>query len=163
MKRFCQSIPWMKAVKIAMGAVLAILLAEVLGLTNTASAGIITLLTVQNTRRKTFSGILRRLAVFALMTLISAPIYALCGTKPWTFGIVLLLLLLLCYGLRLEDSIPINAVMATYYMAAGGVSWFMLQNELLFLIIGSGIGLPVNWFMLDNFHKIRQKHAELDE
>lgn len=163
MRKFWQSINWMKAVKIAVGAVFAILLAEILGLENAASAGIITLLTVQNTRRETIAGSGRRLIAFGLMTLLSAPIYAFCGTMPWTFGIVLLLLLLLCFGLHLEDSVPINAVMATHYMAAGGVSLVMLKNELLLLIIGSGIGLLVNWVMPDNMHKIQEKQTQLDE
>ena len=77
-------------------------------------------------------------------------VYTLCGTAPWAFGLVLLLLLLLCYGLHLEDSIPINAVMATHYMMAGGVSLPMIGNEALLLVIGSGIGIGLNWFMPDS-------------
>lgn len=163
MHDFWKSINWMKAVKIAVGAVLAILIAEVIGLHNAASAGIITLLTVQNTRRETITGSMRRLIAFGIMTLLSAPIYAIFGTRPWTFGLVLLLLLLICFGLHMEDSTPINAVMATHYMAAGGVTPSMLGNELMLLILGSGIGLLVNWIMPDNLHKIREKQVQLDD
>ena len=87
---------WLKALKIAAGAVAAILLAEALGLQNAASAGIITLLTVQNTRRETVMSSVRRFSGFAMMTLLCLPIYHFCGTAPWAFGIVLLLLLLIC-------------------------------------------------------------------
>ena len=65
MKRInLKQVNWMKALKIAGGGVAAILLAEALGLQNAASAGIITLLTVQNTRRETVMSSVRRFAGF---------------------------------------------------------------------------------------------------
>ena len=161
--KFWNKLQWIKAMKIACGAVAAILLAEALGLQSAASAGIITLLTVQNTRRETLTGSFRRVIAFGIMTLLCGAVYTLCSTAPWAFGLVLLLLLLLCYGLHLEDSIPINAVMATHYMMAGGVSLPMIGNEALLLVIGSGIGIGLNWFMPDNLHKIKAQQHLLDE
>lgn len=158
-----KQVNWMKALKIAGGGVAAILLAEALGLQNAASAGIITLLTVQNTRRETVMSSVRRFAGFGIMTLLSLPIYHFCGTAPWSFGIVLLLLLLLCYAFRMDDATPINAVMATHYMFAGGVSIGMVGNEILLLVIGSGIGVCLNWFMPRNLKKIHEMQRQLDE
>ena len=129
---------------------------------NAASAGIITLLTVQNTRRETVMSSVRRVLAFCIMTLLSMPLYHFCGTEPWTFGLVLLLLLLICYGLHMEDSTPINAVMATHYMLAGGVTSGMVGNELLLLLIGSGIGVCLNWFMPRNRNRIQRMQQELD-
>ena len=164
MKRInLKQVNWMKALKIAGGGVAAILLAEALGLQNAASAGIITLLTVQNTRRETVMSSVRRFAGFGIMTLLSLPIYHFCGTAPWSFGIVLLLLLLLCYAFRMNDATPINAVMATHYMFAGGVSIGMGGNEILLLVIGSGIGVCLNWFMPRNLKKIHEMQRQLDE
>ena len=164
MKRInLKQVNWMKALKIAGGGVAAILLAEALGLQNAASAGIITLLTVQNTRRETVMSSVRRFAGFGIMTLLSLPIYHFCGTAPWSFGIVLLLLLLLCYAFRMNDATPINAVMATHYMFAGGVSIGMVGNEILLLVIGSGIGVCLNWFMPRNLKKIHEMQRQLDE
>ena len=157
-----KQVNWMKALKIAGGGVAAILLAEALGLQNAASAGIITLLTVQNTRRETVMSSVRRFAGFGIMTLLSLPIYHFCGTAPWSFGIVLLLLLLLCYAFRMDDATPINAVMATHYMFAGGVSIGMVGNEILLLVIGSGIGVCLNWFMPRNLKKIHEMQRQLD-
>ena len=140
-----------------------ILLAEAFGLQNAASAGIITLLTVQNTRRETVMSSVRRFSGFAMMTLLCLPIYHFCGTAPWAFGIVLLLLLLICYSFRMDDATPINAVMATHYMLAGGVTLHMVGNEVLLLVIGSGIGVCLNWFMPRNLGKIHIMQRELDE
>ena len=125
MKRInLKQVNWMKALKIAGGGVAAILLAEALGLQKVRSIvpALSQLLTVQNTRRETVMSSVRRFAGFGIMTLLSLPIYHFCGTAPWSFGIVLLLLLLLCYAFRMDDATPINAVMATHYMFAGGVS-----------------------------------------
>ena len=133
---------WLKALKIAAGAVAAILLAEAFGLQNAASAGIITLLTVQNTRRETVMSSVRRFSGFAMMTLLCLPI---------------------CYSFRMDDATPINAVMATHYMLAGGVTLHMVGNEVLLLVIGSGIGVCLNWFMPRNLGKIHIMQRELDE
>lgn len=163
MREFWETIHWMKALKIAVGAVVAILLAEMFGLQNAASAGIITLLTVQNTRLETVKGSVRRFATFGVMTILSLPVYHIFGTQPWAFGIVLLLLLLCCYLLHFEDAVPINAVMATHYMLAGGVSWQTTGNAVLLLFIGSGIGVCLNWFMPCNQKKIEWLQYQLDE
>lgn len=157
-----KKINWLKALKIAVGAVAAILLAEALGLQNAASAGIITLLTVQNTRRETVRSSVRRVTGFAVMTLLCAAVYHFCGTAPWAFGIVLLALLLICYGFHMDDAAPVNAVMATHYMLAGGVTLALFGNEVLLLVIGSGIGMCLNWFMPQNLKKIHQMQQELD-
>lgn len=162
MKNFWQAVNGTKAVKIAVGAVIAILIAEAIGLQNPASAGIITLLTVQNTRLETVMSSVRRFAAFGIMTGCSLPIYHFCGTQPWAFGIVLLILLLSCYVLHLEDAASINAVMATHYMLAGGVTLLSLGNAVLLLIIGSGIGVGLNWFMPSNLKKIRTLQQQLD-
>ena len=63
----------------------------------------------------------------------------------------------------MDDATPINAVMATHYMFAGGVSIGMVGNEILLLVIGSGIGVCLNWFMPRNLKKIHEMQRQLDE
>ena len=137
-------------------------LSSLLHLEYTASAGVIAFLTIQDTRRETSSSALRRGQAFCIMTLLCIPIFKLLGTTPWTFGIFFAIFLLICFTLHMEDSIAVNTVLATHYMAAGGVSFSMLKNEVGLLLIGVGLGILLNCFMPDNLQKIRAKQAELD-
>ena len=156
-------INWLKIGKIAVGAAAAMALAGAAGLQNAMSAGLIVFLTIQDTKKETVASCLRRLIAFVMMTALCTPIFYYLGTNPLTFGGFFLVFLLLCYGMDLLDSIAVNAVMATHYMAAGGVSLSLLKNEILLLLIGGGIGVFLNWFMPNNQEKIRRHQQELDQ
>ena len=62
----------------------------------------------------------------------------------------------------MEDSIAVNTVLATHYMAAGGVSLPMLKNECGLLLVGVGLGILLNSFMPNNLRRIQAKQSELD-
>lgn len=159
---FFQRIPWLKIGKMTVGAVFAMWFAGLLHLEYAASAGVIAFLTIQDTRRETSSSALRRGLAFCMMTILCLPIFALFGNAPWAFGIFFAIFLLICFALHMQDSIAVNTVLATHYMASGGVSLAMLKNEAGLLCVGVGLGILLNCFMPDNLRKIRAKQAELD-
>ena len=159
---FLKKIPWLKILKMTVGAVLAMELAGLLHLEYAASAGVIAFLTIQDTRQETSSSALRRGIAFCIMTLLCLPIFSLLGNRPWAFGIFFPLFLLICFTCRMEDSIAVNTVLATHYMAAGGVSLPMLKNECGLLLVGVGLGILLNSFMPNNLRRIQAKQSELD-
>ncbi len=163
LKTFLQSIPWLKIGKMTVGSVLAMWLAGMLHLDYAASAGVIAFLTIQDTRQETSSSALRRGLAFCIMTLLCLPIFHLFQNTALTFGIFFCIFLLICFALHMEDSIAVNTVLATHYMAANGVSFVMLKNEIGLLLIGVGLGILLNCFMPDNLLKIQRKQAELDD
>ena len=67
---FLKKIPWLKILKMTVGAVLAMELAGLLHLEYAASAGVIAFLTIQDTRQETSSSALRRGIAFCIMTLL---------------------------------------------------------------------------------------------
>lgn len=159
---FLKKIPWLKILKMTVGAVMAMELAGLLHLEYAASAGVIAFLTIQDTRQETSSSALRRGIAFCIMTLLCLPIFSLLGNQPWAFGIFFPLFLLICFTCRMEDSIAVNTVLATHYMAAGGVSLPMLKNECGLLLVGVGLGILLNSFMPNNLRRIQAKQSELD-
>ena len=62
---------WIQVFKIGIGSALAILIAEWMGLSYATSAGIVTLLTLQNTRKDTFHLALRRMTSFVVTMLLA--------------------------------------------------------------------------------------------
>lgn len=69
----------LKILKISAGSVAAILLADVLGLNYSVSAGIITLLTVQDTTKETITVSVKRIMAFVLAAVLAYAVMCRCG------------------------------------------------------------------------------------
>ena len=152
-----------KILKISAGAVAAAAVAYALGLEYAVSAGIICLLTIQDTRKETLKITLKRLAAFCGVTALCALIFGLFGFGLLQLGAVLMLFLILCGALDMNEAVAMNSVIATHYFASGDVSPAMIGNELMLLAAGAGIGVLLNIFMPSNTRKIRRIQHETDE
>ena len=138
-----------KLIKYVTGSVAAVLLAAALQLQFAYAAGIITLLTIQDTKKETVRVTVKRMIIFFIMTILSAMIFPLAGYHVWAFGIVLIPYLLCCMALDMKEAIAPIAVLCTHYISAQSCSATMIINEFLVLIIGAGIGTLWNLFMPD--------------
>ncbi|WP_180272618.1 aromatic acid exporter family protein [Konateibacter massiliensis] len=152
----------MKILKIAFGSAVAIILADLIGLNYSTAAGIITLLTIQDTTKETIFISLKRLLAFCFATLFSFAIFNLIGYHAVSFGIFLLAFVWICYALRLQDAIAMNAVLATHYLLEGSIPLSLITNEFMLLLIGAGVGTVLNLFMPDKVKHIRNTQAILE-
>lgn len=153
----------MKIIKISAGAVAAAAVGYALGLEYAVSAGIICLLTIQDTRKETLAITLKRLIAFCGVTALCAVIFGLFGFGLLPLGVVLLLFLIICGALDMNEAVAMNSVIATHYFASADISLTMMRNELLLLVTGAGIGVLLNIFMPSNTRKIRRIQTETDE
>lgn len=156
-------IDYIKWLKLCLAVPLAMVTAEAIGLAFAPSAGIITLLTVFNTRQETLAAALKRVAAFGIMTVLCKLIFGIAGCNIPAYAVFLCLFLYSCYRLKLEEGIAMNAVLATHYLSAGAVSLAMIGNEGLLFSIGAGLGILVNLIMPQNLRIIREKQKEADE
>ena len=153
----------LKLLKIAIGSAAAIFLADRLGLNYSTSAGIITLLTIQDTRRGTIMIAAKRIGAFLLATVLAYGLFQLFGYHVFSFGIFLLLFIAGCMSLRLQDAVSINAVLATHYLMEKNMSFSLIGNEALILLIGAGIGTLLNLYMPGKSREIRAMQYQLEE
>ncbi len=151
-----------QVLKAAVGSGLAIIIALALGLMNAPSAGIVTLLTIQNTRRETIQLVLKRLAGFVLATLLLWFSYSVAGFDAPGFGLFVLLFVGLANLLQLTDAISMNAVLATHYLVWGEVTPALVLNEAGLLFVGMSIGILLNLAMPHTLPYIREEQAKLD-
>ena len=121
-------INYMKWGKLIVGTVSACLIAKMLGLEFFTAAGIITLLSIQDTRKETFVIALKRLIIFAIMTLLSMVIFPLTGYNVMGLGMVLVPYLFFCLALKMPEAIAPIAVLCTHYMSVGNCSLQMILN-----------------------------------
>lgn len=152
-----------KIIKISLGAVTAAALGYALELQYAVSAGIICLLTIQDTRKETLKITVKRLIAFCGVTALCTVIFGFFGFGFLQLGAVLGLFLIFCGALDMSEAIAMNSVIATHYFASGDVSPAMIGNELALLAAGAGIGVMLNIFMPSNTRKIRLIQQETDE
>ena len=108
-----------KLIKYVTGSVAAVLLAVLLRLDFAYAAGIITLLTIQDTKKETVRIAAKRLVIFVIMTILSAAIFPLAGYHVWAFGILLIPYLTFCIVLDMKEARAPVAVLCTHYISAG--------------------------------------------
>lgn len=153
----------MKIIKIAFGSALAIILANLLHLHYSTAAGVITLLTIQDTMMDTINISKKRLFAFIITTLLSFAIFNTLGFQAISFGIYLLFFVWICYKFELQEGIAMNSVLATHYLLEQNTSLTLIGNEFLLLIIGAGLGTILNLFMPSNVKHIRNTQAVLED
>ncbi len=154
---------WIKVIKIAVGSTVAILLAYALGLSYALAAGIITLLTIQDTKKETVVVLLKRAGAFVFMVILVMFIFRIFSYTPVSYGIFLLFFVGSCYFLKMSDAIPMNAVLATHFFLEKNTEFVLLQNEVLLFVIGTGIGTLMNLYIPSNVAKIRKEQTVIEE
>ena len=137
----------LRTIKTAVAAPIALLLAGGLSLESAASAAIITILTVTNTKRSTAKTALNRLFSLTLATSIAAICFSLLGFHPIVFGLYLLFF------------IPLSI---QFDLAAGEMPVPLIINEYLLMIIGVGCALAANLYMPNTEKKIQEDQAVVD-
>lgn len=149
--------------KTGIGSTVAILLANALGLAYSPSAGIITLLTIQNTKKETILIALKRVEAFILATVLSYLVFSGIGYSALAFGAFVALFVAICVLLDLKDGIAMNAVLMTHFLIEKHMDPPLIINEIILLFIGMGIGIILNLIMPRNRERIRKEQMLLEE
>lgn len=157
-----KKINYLKVLKIALGSSIAILIANLLGLSYSASAGIITLLSIQDTKKQTINVAKRRIIACFLAFIIAYVLFQTIGYYTYVFGIFLFIFISSSYLLKVEDGIAMCSVLVTHYLIEKNMSIEFIWNEILIFIIGATIGVIFNLFMPNNSKQIRSNIVELE-
>lgn len=153
----------MRTIKTAVGATLAMLISESIGLNYALSAGIITVLSVQNTKRKSLETGLARLNSTLLALGISCLMFTLFGFNSVAFGIYLLIFIPLAVKFKLSDGIAVSSVLVTHVLGEGTISLAILWNEVMLMVIGAGIAILFNLYMPNMIAQIKKDQDEIEE
>lgn len=157
------SINYLKWIKLSLGVPAAMLMASVFSLDYVSSAGIIVLLTIQDTTRETLSISLKRMIAFILMTILSFVVFESIGYHVLSYGAFLCLFMIICFRLKLDAAVTMNAVLATHYLSNKSMTPGAIWNEMALFLIGMGVGVVANLFMPENIQKIRMEQGRIDE
>lgn len=149
--------------KTGVGSAIAILIADRLGLVYSASAGIITLLTIQNTKKETIIIALKRIVAFLVAVIIAYTMFGVFGYTSIAFGGFVFVFVAVCNIFGLQDGISMNAVLTTHFLIEQNMNISFLINEISILVIGMSIGITLNLIMPRNKDKLEKEQKILEE
>lgn len=148
--------------KISLGCVLSMIAAIVLGLKYSATAGLITILSIQQTKKETVITALKRLSAFFCAVVISVLCFNLLGYTTLAFGVYLFIFVMLCMILDWQiATVPIS-VLITHLLAEKSCDISILLNEFLIFVIGAGVGTIINMHLHNNKQKMNSSREKLD-
>ncbi|MCI2254615.1 aromatic acid exporter family protein [Domibacillus sp. PGB-M46] len=152
--------------KTALGIAVSILIAEWIGLHNSASAGIIAILCIQNTKQQSLKASWTRLVAGMLALFYSAVFFELLAYHAVVIGLIVIVFIPTTVALKVQEGIVSSTVLILHMYAAKEVSTALLLNEMALVIIGVGIALVLNSYMpsVENeLVKMQQQTEELFE
>ncbi|GIM28926.1 membrane protein [Clostridium polyendosporum] len=153
----------LRTLKTAVGATVAIIIAQVLGLGYAVSAGIITILSIQNTKKTSIIIALQRFGSTVLALFVAGTVFTLVGYNSIAFGLYLIIFIPLAIRFKVTDGIVVSSVLVTHLLVEKSISPYWIKNELFLMIIGAGIGILLNTYMPKIEGKIKEDQRDIEE
>lgn len=153
----------LKASKIALAAVLSILTANLLGLKYAVTAGIITVLSIQNTKRETLKTARNRGLAFLCALMISYVCYSWLGFRVRAFILYLFLFAFLCLNAGWGEAIAMDSVLISHFLTEQSFGVKMIVNELLLFIVGTFFGILINLHLRKKVDEFDRLSMQVDE
>ena len=146
MHALLEKLKFSKVLRIAIGSSIAIFVAETIGLEYSTSAGIITFLTVQDTKKETLKLAVKRLLSY-FVTILLAMVFLHGSYDYMKFGLFMLCLVGISYVAGWDGAISVNAVIGTLFLMKSSFEFSFALNELILVLIGSAFGVIVNLYI----------------
>ena len=152
-----------RTLKTAVGSALAIIIAKWIGLQYATAAGIITILSVGKTRKKSMKTMLKRIISTLLALLIAIVLFNIFGFKEISFGIFLLIFIPLAVKFNVDEGIVVSSVLVTHILTEKSTSLFWISNEIVLMLVGAIVALIVNLYMPNTEDKIKEYQTDIEE
>ncbi|MER2191228.1 MAG: aromatic acid exporter family protein [Solibacillus sp.] len=152
-----------RTLKTAVGASLAIAVAQFFDLEFFASAGILTILSVQLTKRKSVHAVYTRIVASAVGMLFAYIFFGIFGYNPLILAVVLVLYLPISVSLGVAEGFVSSAVILMHIYSKANFTLDLLMNEVSLMVIGFGMGLLVNMYMPDISVNIERYRVTIEQ
>ena len=142
--------------KTGIGAVIAMIIAKELGLSYWVSAGIITILSIQSTKRESLKIAIKRIESVIIALIVSSVLFLALGFNSVVFGLYILVFIPLTVKLKVTDGIVVSSVLVTHLLVEKQVNSYWIINELGLMLVGVLVALILNSYMPKNEEKIKE-------
>ncbi|MGX1192994.1 aromatic acid exporter family protein [Metabacillus sp. SLBN-84] len=152
-----------RTLKTALGAAIAISLAELFGLQNFASAGILTILCIQVTKKKSLQTSWARFFACLIAILFSFVFFEGIGYHPLVIGLLLLFFIPVTVLLKAKEGIVTSSVIILHLYTASHITFDLVLNEIALIATGIGVALIMNLYMPSVDKKLKEYQLEIED
>ncbi|AMM93783.1 aromatic acid exporter family protein [Peribacillus simplex] len=136
-----------RTIKTALGVTLAIIIAQMLNLEYFSAAGIITILCIQVTKKKSVYASWHRFLACLIAMVYASLFFHFIGFHPLTIGLILLIFIPTTVALKINEGIVTSSVIIMHLYGAGNITFSLLINETILIAVGVGVALVMNLYM----------------
>lgn len=136
-----------RTVKTAAGTALAVWIAQLFHLEFYSTAGILVILCVQNTKRKSLEVSIHRFLACLLSMAFAFFIFESIGYTPLAIGLLLLLFIPTAVMLKIQEGIVTSSVIVMHLFSLQKITWSIVGNEIAILTVGISVALLINLYM----------------
>jgi uncharacterized membrane protein YgaE (UPF0421/DUF939 family) len=152
-----------KTVKIAMSATIAIFISNYIGLEFGVTSGIISILSIQDTKKEALLVGGKRIISSAMAILLSFMLYMLLGNNPIVFGLFLLIFIPITNILKISEGMVVGAVLSTHLLISININIAWLINEAKLTIVGIGVAMIFNLYTASLEEKFKKNKEKIEE
>ncbi|MFS0635733.1 aromatic acid exporter family protein [Mesobacillus foraminis] len=152
-----------RTLKTALGTAVSIIIAQYLGFTNFASAGILTILCIKVTKRKSLRASWDRILACVFAMCFSTVFFEGIAYHPLVIGLMLLFFIPTVVMAGARDGVVSSSVIILHIYSAGKVTTGLLLNELGIVLIGIGVALIMNLYMPSVDTRLEQYRQQVEE
>ncbi|KON87127.1 hypothetical protein AF332_10085 [Sporosarcina globispora] len=152
-----------RTIKTAVGTSISIMIAQMLQLDNFVSAGILTILCIKVTKKKSLRASWDRFFACLMAMAFSSLFFEGIAYHPLVIGLLLLFFIPAAVMVKASDGIVTSSVIILHIYSAGEVSRELLLNELGIIIVGIGVALIANLYMPSLESKLKEYRLEIEE
>lgn len=152
-----------RTIKTAIGTPIAISIAQFMGLTNVVTAGILTMLCIKPSRKKSVLTAWHRFLACVIASLYSFIFFEGLGYNAFVVGLMLAVFIPTTVWLKITQGITTSSVIIINLYGAQHISYAFLFDQFLLIIVGIGVGLLVNLYMPSMDKRLKEMQRQLEE
>lgn len=142
--------------RIAAGSSISYGLCSILGLKYAASAAVITLLSIESTKKETVSNSIKRALSYIVAIGLCAILTFLLGYHIVTFFLFMLMLVSIVFGMDWKGTLSSSTVVTTHFLMEKSFEFSFMLQELMLLLIGTGVAVLLNIMVKDCSKEIEE-------
>ncbi|ULM95482.1 aromatic acid exporter family protein [Peribacillus frigoritolerans] len=136
-----------RTIKTALGATLAIIIAQMLNLEYFSAAGIIAILCIQVTKKKSVYASWHRFLACLIAMAYASLLFQFIAFHPLIIGLILLIFIPTAVALKINEGIVTSSVIIMHLYGSGDITFSLLINEAILIAVGVGVALVMNLYM----------------